>query len=144
MQGLVRYVKLRRNKMVAPILHTHIHTPRVFFPLFPSNASRYPVYIFLPLLEPPYIKLTRRKRDRILQTVPVTLQADDVPAAALNLCDAVRIYLRLRLRYLEGVCLGVENPVVEADEVRGREDEVEVLERLGEPEALCRVSTSAL
>lgn len=36
----------------------------------------------------------------------------------------------------EGVCLGVEDVFVEADDVRGGEDEVEVLERFGKPERL--------
>lgn len=36
----------------------------------------------------------------------------------------------------QGMCLGIEDEFVQADDVGRREYEIEVLERLGEPEAL--------
>ena len=44
--------------------------------------------------------------------------------------------LRTSSRTLKGVRFSVEHPLVEADDVRLREEQVVVLERLCEPEAL--------
>lgn len=45
----------------------------------------------------------------------------------LSLCDAALLDLHVRLRALERVRFRVEDPVVEADKVWRREDEIEVL-----------------
>lgn len=46
------------------------------------------------------------------------------------------LLFRLRLRYPERMCFGIKNVVVQADEIWFAEDQIEILERFGHPEAL--------
>jgi hypothetical protein len=66
-----------------------------------------------------------------------------VQRGALSCCPnprgvCVRYCGVARFWYPERMCLGIEDIIIQADHVRVREDEVQILERLSNPEALCK------